>query len=216
MAAEDKISRVERSHQTAQASYDRLSRWYDALAGRSEQKLIHQGLALLALRPQERVLEIGTGTGVALEALSRQGGRAVGVDLSAGMLRRARSRLGGRPGASLLQAEALQLPVAGGSFDALFMSFTLELFDTPEIPRLLGECRRVLKAGGRLGVVAMSKARPAGLLRLYEWAHQRWPAWIDCRPLFARRTLEEAGFEIVATRQAATWGLPVEVVVGRK
>jgi hypothetical protein len=54
----DEISRVERSHSAAQASYDRLSRWYDRLAGGSEQALIRRGVALLATPPGQTALEI--------------------------------------------------------------------------------------------------------------------------------------------------------------
>ena len=60
--------------------------------------------------------------------------------------------------------------------DGIFMSFTLELFDTPDIPRVLAECNRVLKPGGRLVVVGMSKEGPQGLLiRAFEWTHQHFP-----------------------------------------
>jgi hypothetical protein len=126
-------------------------------------------------------------------------GRVTGVDISDGMLAIARERL---------QNEGLSEPrrPAPGrcrqpgfhriwSLDGVFMSFTLELFDNPEIPRVLQECHRILKPGGRLAVVSMTKTDPPGLaVRMYEWFHEHMPNYADCRPIFARQALEQSGF----------------------
>ena len=212
------VSRVTRSQEEAQASYDRLSRWYDALAHASEWPFTAQGLRMLQVQAGEAVLEIGCGTGHALAQIARAAGGAYGLDLSAGMLAVARKRVaaGGAAGrVHLVQGNAAHLPYAAASFDALLMSFTLELFDTPAIPVVLAECRRVLRPGGRLGVVALAQAnRPA--VRLYEWAHRRFPRAVDCRPIPAVAALQKAGFQVAACERGTMWGLPVEMVVGSK
>lgn len=162
------ISRVERSKSAARRAYNRMSRIYDLLAGSSEAQFIHLGLDMLAVRAGETVLEIGSGTGTALFALCQQAedkGSVNGLDLSPGMLQVAHNRLvkvGLEGRAHLLSGDGAALPYSDQSFDALFMSFTLELFDTPEIPCVLAECHRVLQPGGRLGVVAMEKSEHPG------------------------------------------------------
>jgi demethylmenaquinone methyltransferase/2-methoxy-6-polyprenyl-1,4-benzoquinol methylase len=49
----------------------------------------------------------------------------------------------------------------------------------------------------------------------YEWTHQHFPNLLDCRPIFVRRALEDAGFSIRNATIANMW-VPVEVVVGAK
>lgn len=215
-----RISRVSRSRQQAKENYDRLSRWYDRLAGRSERRLRALGLERLAASEGEAVLEVGFGTGDALIALAGavgQTGRVCGIDLSPGMVRVARSKLaaaGFSARVDLRVGDAIALPFAARSFDAVFMSFTLELFDTPEIPLVLRQCARVLHPGGRLAVVAMSKG--GGLAeQLYQCLHHWFPVLIDCRPIYARDAIEAAGLQVSTVDNARVWGLPVEIVVAR-
>ena len=220
---DDSISRVTRSRAAAQASYDRLSRWYDLLAA-SEHQHMAAGLDLLRPQPGEKALEIGAGTGRGLLALARavgDSGHVWGVDLSAGMMAVARRRLqaaGIAARVTLETGDAAHLPFAAAAFDLVFMSFTLELFDTPEIPQVLAECARVLRPGGRLGVVALDlPARPGRLaraaLRSYEWAHRRLPTLVDCRPIPVPALLEDTGYHIDQWQRRTMWGLPVALVV---
>jgi demethylmenaquinone methyltransferase/2-methoxy-6-polyprenyl-1,4-benzoquinol methylase len=54
------------------------------------------------------------------------------------------------------------------------------------------------------------------LLRLYEWAHRKWPKYIDCRPIYLEQSLRDAGYEISEKEKVKLFGLPVEVVVAIK
>jgi len=217
------ISRVRQPKSAARQAYDRLSHVYDVLAGSSELQFILQGLDMLEVKPGETVLEIGCGTGNALVKIVKMVGdlgMVHGLDLSPGMLQVAGARsIKGCHGnsAQLSCGDGAGLPYASGVFSSLFMSFTLELFDTPEIPIVLAECWRVIQPGGKLGIVAMSiSAQTNPVVRLYEWIHAHFPTYVDCRPIPAGAMIQEAGFNINKLLRKSMWGLPVELVLARK
>lgn len=111
--------------------------------------------------------------------------------------------------------DGLYLPIRPGCFDAVFMTFTLELFDTPEISAVLGECRRVLKPVGRAVFAAVSKDGSDSVrLHTCEWMHRHLPAIVDSRPIFLSRAVESAGFRVAQRRIAEMW-VPVEIVLAR-
>lgn len=221
-ASENKISRVTRSREEAQANYDRISGWYDLIEGTWEKALREEALGRLEVTEGETTLEIGFGPGHDLVSMARSvgaSGKVYGIDLSRGMLAVAITRIheaGLLDRVNLECGDATQMPYETGFFDAIFMSFTLELFDTPEIPVVLGECQRVLRKGGRMGVVSLSKSSGDNLmLRLYEWGHESFPKLLDCRPIFVQQALEQAGFEISEAQRKPLFGLPVEIVIAR-
>jgi demethylmenaquinone methyltransferase/2-methoxy-6-polyprenyl-1,4-benzoquinol methylase len=218
------IRRVNRSKEDARASYNRLSRWYDVIAGSTEKKYRDWGLEKLSAQAGEKILEIGFGTGHCLVSLAQAvgpTGGVIGLDISDGMLAIARDRLqkeGLSERVDLHLGDAAKLGfINTGTLDGVFMSFTLELFDNPEIPRVLQECHRILKPGGRLAVVSMTKTDPPGVaVRMYEWFHDYMPNYADCRPIFARQAIEQGGFTIQSVSLSSMWGLPVEIVLGVK
>jgi len=223
MTNKKEILRVPRPKEKAKALYDRISKWYDTLAGPFERKYRDIGVQKLSAKEGETVLEIGFGTGHCLLTLAQSvgdTGKVYGIDISEGMFNITQSRIreaGLSERVELKHGDAVKLPFETDSFDAIFMSFTLELFDTPEIPTVLHECKRVLRNNGRICVVAMSKKGKAGLMmRLYEWGHKKFPDYADCRPIFAQEALEDAGFQILHGKVVSMWGLPGEIVVARK
>ncbi len=216
------VLRVLRSREETRAFYDRIAGVYDLLAEHPEQPARRSGLKMLDAGPGERILEIGFGTGHSLVELAQAvgpSGKVFGIDLSERMVQMAQALirdkgLGER--VELVCGDALHLPYESDSLDGVFMSFTLELFDTPEIPQVLAECRRVLKAAGRIVVVGMSRISPGGLMtEVFEWTHRHFPNCLDCRPILVRRALEDAGFTIAASEITRMW-INVEIVRGQK
>ncbi len=211
---------VTRSRAEARRAYDRASRWYRFVEEPFERRAVAVGLDLLRAGQGERVLELGCGAGGALVALARAvgpDGRVAGLDLAPGMIRQAAARVrraGLADGAQLRVGDAMAIPFEDSSFDALFAAFTLELFDTPEIPLVLAECRRVLRPGGRIAVVSLSRSDPVGRpTRVYERLHDRFPTTLDCRPIHPRLALAAAGFERPRSVAVPLWGLRAEAVV---
>ena len=214
------ILRVSRTRKQTRTFYNRISRVYDLLSYRSEAPMRVAGLDLLRAVPGEKVLEIGFGTGHCLSALARSvgpAGKVFGIDLSDRMMNLARrnlARAGLLDRCVLCCGDGAKLPFPAGSLHAVFMSFALELFDTPEIPQVLSECRRVLQPGGRIVVVGMSKKGPAGpMVRFFAWVRRQFPYLLDCRPIYVRHMLEDNGFEIKRQEIRSMW-IPVEIVLG--
>lgn len=114
--------------------------------------------AVAALRPLagRRVLDLGTGPGGLASDLAAEGASVVGIDGSPEMLRRAACRAAGpeRRAIRLVRADAGRLPLASRSVDDVGGILVLHLLD--DARRALAECRRVLRAGGRLAFVTQS------------------------------------------------------------
>jgi demethylmenaquinone methyltransferase/2-methoxy-6-polyprenyl-1,4-benzoquinol methylase len=214
---------VPRTREEARRTYDRISRYYDYLAGPFERKYAEMALERLSIGKGETVLEIGFGTGHCLERIAESvgpKGKPCGIDISTGMMEISRKRLekaGLGDRVELFCGDAASLPFDDTAFDAVFMSFTLELFDTPEIPKVLEQVKRVLKPEGRLAVASISRENGQSIfLRLYEWAHSKWPKYIDCRPIYVERSLIDAGYQIRSKEKVKISRLPAEVIVAVK
>jgi len=214
------------SNESVVEAYDWLAGPYDRFVAPFEAGTRRTALDALALRAGDRVLEVGCGPGHALVPLVErvgQAGRVVGLDAAAGMVRRARHRVRRRrlsDRIAVVRGDARALPVREGGVDAVFIEDTLELFSPDDLPVVLAEFARVLADDGRLGVVTMERAGAERdpFIRGYEWVYGHLPGFerVGCRPVYAGRALEAAGFEVLHRehhRRGAVW--PVEIVVAR-
>ena len=112
------------------------------------------GMAVLAPRAGEQILDIGSGSGdtsLELAAAVPPGGAVTGVDISQPMLEVARRRAEGLAGVRFVEADAQTYPFAPGSFDAAFSRFGVMFFADP--PAAFSNIRRALKPGGRIAFV---------------------------------------------------------------
>ncbi|MDN5917247.1 MAG: demethylmenaquinone methyltransferase [Pseudonocardia sp.] len=129
--------------------FDGVARRYDltntALSGGQDRYWRAQTRRALAPRAGERVLDLAAGTAVSTVELARDGAWCVAADFSQGMLRAGRGR-----DVPKVAADALALPFADASFDAVTISFGLRNVADPDAG--LAELARVTRPGGRLVV----------------------------------------------------------------
>lgn len=112
------------------------------------------------VRPGDRVLDACCGTGDLAAAAARAGATVTGLDFSAAMLERARRK---SAAVEWVQGDVLALPFPDGSFDAATVGFGLR--NVSDLEAGLRELLRVLRPGGRLGILEIT--RPRGPLRLF-------------------------------------------------
>jgi len=206
-------------------AYDLYSRFYGALIAPLERMPRMRALDRVAIGPHERVLEVATGPGETFaHIVARVAPENIveGVDLSPRMLERTRRRAArtGRGNFHLQQADARKLPFADNTFDALYNSYMLDLIPFADMPPVLAEFHRVLKPGGRLVLVNLSKRDAATrpwLERLYQRLPRRWVPFVfgGCRPVLMERLVRAAGFADVERQFVRHW-MHTEIVTARK
>jgi demethylmenaquinone methyltransferase / 2-methoxy-6-polyprenyl-1,4-benzoquinol methylase len=142
-------------------------------------------------QPAERVLDVATGTGMVAAALARRSAcEVVALDQSEAMLAAARARISRDPALaariSLVRGEAERLPFDDAGFDALTFTYLLRYVD--DRAATMRELARVVKPGGRIGMVEFGVPRRDGLRALWR-VHTRVglpflgrlvsPAWLE-------------------------------------
>jgi demethylmenaquinone methyltransferase/2-methoxy-6-polyprenyl-1,4-benzoquinol methylase len=145
----------------------------------------------IAAAPGMSILDVATGTGMVAFAHAERGARVIGLDQSEAMLSRAQARLAATPALadrlSFQLGEAEALPFPDASFDALSFTYLLRYVDDPAAT--LAELARVLKPGGRIGMVEFGVPADPALRALWR-IHTRLGL-----PLIGR-AVSEAWYEV--------------------
>jgi len=137
--------------------FDRIAPVYDAMNRTMTAGLDRRWRRITAeavIRPEDAVLDACCGTGDLAIAGARLGGQVTGLDFSERMLERARHKA---PELEWVQGDLLSLPFDDRSFDAATVGFGVRNVDDLECA--LGELRRVLRPGGRLGILEITRPR---------------------------------------------------------
>jgi demethylmenaquinone methyltransferase/2-methoxy-6-polyprenyl-1,4-benzoquinol methylase len=169
-AAEDKVAVV-------RSMFDRIAPRYDLvnrlLTFRMDVGWRRRTVASLGLGPGARVLDLACGTGDLCRDLEKAGHRPLGLDLSLGMLRHARTD------APLAQADALRLPTPDGVADGVTCGFALR--NLAALEPFVAECARVLRPGGRLALLEVSAPRNRVLRAGHQMYFGKVVPWVGAR-----------------------------------
>lgn len=146
---------LDKRHGEIAAMFDRVAARYDlandVLSLGQDRAWRREVVQAVAPRPGQLILDVAAGTGTSSEPFAERGATVIPTDLSLGMLLIGKQR---RPALSFVAADALQLPYADASFDAVTISFGLR--NVEDAAAALTEMRRVIKPGGALVVCEFS------------------------------------------------------------
>jgi demethylmenaquinone methyltransferase/2-methoxy-6-polyprenyl-1,4-benzoquinol methylase len=150
-----------------QRMFDRIAPVYDVMnrvmtAGLDQRW--RRATVRAVVRPGDRVLDAACGTGDLAIIAAKTGATVTGVDFSEPMLARARRKA---PELEWVRGDLLKLPFADETFDAATVGFGVR--NVSDLARSLAELRRVLRPGGRLAILEIT--RPRGALR---WFYSLW------------------------------------------
>jgi ubiquinone/menaquinone biosynthesis C-methylase UbiE len=214
--------------------YGRVSRWHrlyklQTLFSKGEQRVKDRVVETAGIKEGDVVLEVAIGAGDVVEKISRrvgERGKVYGVDVAQGYIEFTQKRLAELnlgDNVNLQIAEATRLPFEDDRFDVLINCFMMDLIDTPEIPRVLSEFKRVVRAHGKVVIASMaipegkqsllSKIMGRSYLFFVKSIYGNW----GCRPILAEPFMKEVGFSNIQREYIGsfTW-FPKEIVRAEK
>ncbi len=213
---------VEATHPEA-AKVQKYYAWrasnYDAGTG-FEVEHHAEALRLASVQEGQRVLDVACGTGrgtVGLAEAVGPRGRVDALDLSQAMMAQARAKIenaGMTDRVHFQQGNARELPYPDGAFDLLYNGYMFDLIPLDGFLPILREFGRVLRPGGKLVLVNMSK--PGGRKTFFETVYEKGWAVAPCRPVLMSPYLERLGFTAIQRLYRPSRGFIVSLLWGQE
>ena len=200
--------------------YDKLANVYDVWGKLTESRARHRALELAAIEDGQSILEVAVGTGLTFREIVKRNphGLNAGIDLSPGMLAKAKERLKKLTQAnySLSQGSAFDLSAQTESVDLLVNNYMFDLIPYQDMDKVLIEFKRVLKHGGRLILINMTEGETAGS-RLYDLIYRLSPKTMGgCRGVRLAPWLERHGFMVETREYCQQMLFPSEIILACK
>ncbi len=179
-----------------------------------------EALRLANIQKGQHILDVACGTGrgtVGLAQAVGPSGQVDAIDLSGAMLEQARGKIekaGLTDRVQFKQGNARELPYPDGTFDLVYNGYMFDLIPLDGFLPILKEMARVLKPGGRLVLVNMSK--PDGRRTFFERIYEMGWAVMPCRPVLMSPYLEPAGFKNIQRLYRPTRGGIVSLLWGQE
>ena len=200
--------------------YNSLAKFYDIWGYLTESKARNRALELAEINNGQNILEVAVGTGVAFfETVKRNpDGTNVGIDISEGMLNKAKKRLSKLRKANyeLKLGTAFNLEAADNQYDLLINNYMFDLIAYDQMDAILTEFKRVLKKGGTLVLVNMTKGEKFGS-GLYDLIYRISPRLMGgCRSLQLSERIQRHGFNVKQREYHQQLLFPSEVIIAVK
>jgi len=200
--------------------YNSLANVYDIWGNLTESKARNRALELAEITNGQNILEVAVGTGLAFFEIVKRNpdGTNIGIDLSAGMLKKAGKRLGPLSGAhyTLKKASAFDLDSEDEQFDVLMNNYMFDLISFDRMDAVLKEFKRVLKKDGKLVLVNMTLGEKLGS-GIYDLIYRISPRFMGgCRGIRLSEKLEAHGFHIKLREYHQQCLFPSEVILAQK
>jgi len=217
---EEQILKSRYNHEELIRKYNWIAPIYDIFALLMESKARRKALEMMNLQDGEKVLEVAIGTGLNLMEIVKRNpnGWVEGVDVSPKMLEKARQRLLklGSRNFKLHLCDCRSLPFENNFFDIVISQYLLDILPVEDFIPVLQEFKRVLRNGGRLILVNMTKGERR-INKIYEEIYKlKLPLIAGCRGVISKPFLQRVGFQVIRREFVSQIGFPSEIVLGIK